>query len=97
MGDLIIRLLISLCSVYAYGQCSGSGGRGRGLGGRGPGGRVPGGRGPRGRVHGGRVPRGRGPRSGPVGMKGGNKVIVTPHRHEGVFIGKGKDDAILTN
>ncbi|KAL0728827.1 hypothetical protein Bca4012_024920 [Brassica carinata] len=76
----------------------GRGGRGRGGGRamRGPGGRGPGGRVPGGRGHGGRVPGGRGPRSGPVGMKGGNKVIVTPHRHEGVFIGKGKDEVILT-
>ncbi|KAF2600840.1 hypothetical protein F2Q68_00008247 [Brassica cretica] len=55
-----------------------------------------GGRGPRGRGPGGRVPGGRGPRSEPGGMKGGNKVIVTPHRHEGVFTGKGKDEVILT-
>ncbi|CDY27064.1 BnaA02g10840D [Brassica napus] len=67
-------------------------GRGRGEGSAMRGG----GRGPRGRGPGGRVPGGRGPRSGPGGMKGGNKVIVTPHRHEGVFIGKGKDEVILT-
>lgn len=60
-------------------------------GGRGPRGRGPGERGPRRRV-----PGGRGPRREPGGMKGGNKVIVTPHRHEGVFIGKGKDEVILT-
>ncbi|KAG5409418.1 hypothetical protein IGI04_005737 [Brassica rapa subsp. trilocularis] len=67
-------------------------GRGRGEGSAMRGG----GRGPRGRGPRGRVPGGRGPRSGPGGMKGGNKVIVTPHRHEGVFIGKGKDEVILT-
>ncbi|KAI3915039.1 hypothetical protein MKW92_010705 [Papaver armeniacum] len=31
-----------------------------------------------------------------VGMKGGSKVIVEPHRHEGVFIAKGKEDALVT-
>lgn len=29
-------------------------------------------------------------------MKGGSKVIVEQHRHEGVFVAKGKDDALLT-
>jgi rRNA 2'-O-methyltransferase fibrillarin len=29
-------------------------------------------------------------------MKGGFKVVVEPHRHEGVFIAKGKEDAIVT-
>ncbi|PWA46913.1 fibrillarin, S-adenosyl-L-methionine-dependent methyltransferase [Artemisia annua] len=29
-------------------------------------------------------------------MKGGNKVIVEPHRHDGVFIAKGKEDALCT-
>lgn len=29
-------------------------------------------------------------------MKGGSKVIVEPHRHEGVFIAKGKEDALVT-
>lgn len=29
-------------------------------------------------------------------MAGGNKVIVEPHRHEGVFISRGKEDALLT-
>ncbi|XP_076921247.1 rRNA 2'-O-methyltransferase fibrillarin 1-like [Bidens hawaiensis] len=64
-----------------------SGGRG---GGRGGGGRSGGGRG---RGGGGRGGRGGG-RGG--GMKGGSKVIVEPHRHEGVFIAKGKEDALCT-
>lgn len=39
--------------------------------------------------------RGRGGRGG--GMKGGSKVVVEPHRHEGVFIAKGgKEDALVT-
>jgi rRNA 2'-O-methyltransferase fibrillarin len=29
-------------------------------------------------------------------MKGGAKVIVEPHRHPGVFIARGKDDALVT-
>jgi len=29
-------------------------------------------------------------------MKGGAKVVVVPHRHAGVFIAKGKDDALCT-
>lgn len=37
---------------------------------------------------------GRGGRGG--GMKGGSKVVVEPHRHEGVFIAKGKEDALVT-
>ncbi|KAL3524307.1 hypothetical protein ACH5RR_017141 [Cinchona calisaya] len=30
------------------------------------------------------------------GMKGGNRVVVEPHRHEGVFIARGKEDALVT-
>lgn len=26
-------------------------------------------------------------------MKGGSKVVIEPHRHEGVFIARGKEDA----
>lgn len=29
-------------------------------------------------------------------MRGGRKVIVEPHRHEGVFICRGKEDALVT-
>uniref|UniRef100_A0A0N5CDS9 rRNA 2'-O-methyltransferase fibrillarin n=1 Tax=Strongyloides papillosus TaxID=174720 RepID=A0A0N5CDS9_STREA len=38
----------------------------------------------------------RGGARGGVGMKGGKGVIVEPHRHEGVFIVKGKEDALAT-
>ncbi|KAL8171468.1 hypothetical protein V2J09_023272 [Rumex salicifolius] len=88
------------------------GGRGRGDGGRGGRGGRGGGLGPRGadfkRPGGGRGGpgggrggpggrgRGRGGRGGGGGMKGGNKVVVIPHRHEGVFIAKGKEDALCT-
>jgi len=29
-------------------------------------------------------------------MRGGAKVVVEPHRHAGVFVAKGKDDALVT-
>ncbi|TRY96257.1 hypothetical protein DNTS_032530 [Danionella cerebrum] len=38
-------------------------------------------------------PRGRGGRGG---FRGGAKVTVEPHRHEGVFICRGKEDALVT-
>lgn len=56
------------------------GGGGRGAGGRG--GRGGGGRG--------------GKPGGPGGFKGGKTVIIEPHRHEGVFIARGKEDALVT-
>ena len=69
----------------------GGGGRGgsgmRGRGGFGGGGRGRGG---------GREGRGRGGGGRGGGMKGGSKVVVEPHRHEGVFIAKGKEDALCT-
>jgi len=67
------------------------GGRG-GFGGRGGRGGAKGGRGGRG---GGRGGRG-GAKGGRGGAKGGSKVIVEPHRHEGVFVGRGKEDLLLT-
>ncbi|KAK8335357.1 hypothetical protein V6Z12_A09G048900 [Gossypium hirsutum] len=70
------------------GRGGGGGFRGRGDGGRGRGG------GGRGGGRGGRS-GGRG-RGGRGGMKGGSKVIVEPHRHEGVFVAKGKEDALVT-
>lgn len=63
------------------------GGRGRGgFGGRGGGGT------PRGRGGG----RGGGRGRGGGGFKGGKTVIIEPHRHEGVFIARGKEDALVT-
>ena len=29
-------------------------------------------------------------------MKGGSKVAIEAHRHEGVFIARGKEDALVT-
>ncbi|KAF4102880.1 rRNA 2'-O-methyltransferase fibrillarin [Onychostoma macrolepis] len=71
------------------------GGRGGFRGGRGGGGfRSPGGDGGfRGRGGGRGTPRGRGGRGG---FRGGKQVTVEPHRHEGVFICRGKEDALVT-
>ncbi|CAD7704685.1 unnamed protein product [Ostreobium quekettii] len=65
-------------------------GRGRGRGG-GRGGRG-GGRGFRG---GGRGGRGRGGVHKP-GMRGGAKVAIESHRHEGIYIARGKEDSLVT-
>ncbi|XP_030014030.1 rRNA 2'-O-methyltransferase fibrillarin [Sphaeramia orbicularis] len=81
----------------------GFGDRGRGgfRGGRGGGFRSPDGGGFRGRGGGRGTPRGRGGRGGGGrggrgGFGGGKKVMVEPHRHEGVFICRGKEDALVT-
>jgi rRNA 2'-O-methyltransferase fibrillarin len=29
-------------------------------------------------------------------MRGGAKVVIEPHRHAGIFIAKGKEDALVT-
>lgn len=29
-------------------------------------------------------------------MKGGSRVVIEPHRHDGVFVAKGKEDALVT-
>jgi rRNA 2'-O-methyltransferase fibrillarin len=29
-------------------------------------------------------------------MKGGSKVVVVPHKHDGVFVAKAKEDALCT-
>lgn len=65
---------------------SSAGGRGGGRGGARGGGRG-GDRGGRG---------GRGGGRGAPGMKGGAKAVVEKHRHEGVFIARGKEDALVT-
>ncbi|XP_053123183.1 rRNA 2'-O-methyltransferase fibrillarin [Hemicordylus capensis] len=66
------------------------GGGGGFRGGRGGGGRGGGGGG----FRGGRGGGGRG--GGRGGFRGGKKVTVEPHRHEGVFICRGKEDALVT-
>ncbi len=30
------------------------------------------------------------------GFRGGKTVVIEPHRHEGVFIARGKEDALVT-
>ncbi|XP_070994041.1 rRNA 2'-O-methyltransferase fibrillarin-like [Oncorhynchus clarkii lewisi] len=76
-----------------FGDRGGRGGfRGRGAGGGGF--RSPSGEGGfRGRGGGRGTPRGRGGRGG---FGAGRKVTVEPHRHEGVFICRGKEDALVT-
>ncbi|KAK1266175.1 Mediator of RNA polymerase II transcription subunit 36a [Acorus gramineus] len=76
------------------GRSDGGRGRGRGFGGRGGGeGRGGGGWG---RGGGGRGRGGGGRGRGGGGMKGGSKVVVVPHRLEGIFLAKGKEDALCT-
>ncbi|XP_009408130.2 rRNA 2'-O-methyltransferase fibrillarin 2 [Musa acuminata AAA Group] len=82
------------------GRSDGGGGRGRGRGSGGRGGGFEGRGGGRGRGggaggRGGRGGRGRGGGRG-GGMKGGSRVVVQPHRHDGVFVAKGKEDALCT-
>lgn len=71
------------------------GDRGSPRGGRG-GDRGRGGAGGRGGRGGGGRGGGGGGRGGKGGMKGGAKVIIEQHRHEGVFLVHGKEDALVT-
>ncbi|GMM52868.1 rRNA methyltransferase [Starmerella bacillaris] len=68
------------------------GGARGGFGGRGGRGGAPS-RGGRGGARGG---RGGAPARGGRGGAGGAKVVVEPHRHAGIFIGRGKEDMLLT-
>ncbi|XP_007122065.1 rRNA 2'-O-methyltransferase fibrillarin isoform X2 [Physeter macrocephalus] len=76
---------------FGGGRGRGGGFRGRGRGGGGGGGGG-GGRGG-GFQSGGSRGRGRG---GKKGNQSGKNVMVEPHRHEGVFICRGKEDALVT-
>ncbi|XP_004271339.1 rRNA 2'-O-methyltransferase fibrillarin [Orcinus orca] len=69
---------------FGEGRGRGGGFRGRGRGGGGRGGGFQSG-GSRGRGRGGRK-----------GNQSGKNVMVEPHRHEGVFICRGKEDALVT-
>jgi len=84
---------------------------GGGFGGRGGGGRGGVSRGGRGGGRGGGTPRGGrggfggrggsrggfgGRGGGRGGMRGGRKTVIEPHRHEGVFIARGREDALVT-
>nr|CAA80307.1 fibrillarin [Mus musculus] len=73
----------------------GGGGRGRGGGGGGFRGRGGGGVRGGGFQSGGNRGRGGG-RGGKRGNQSGKNVMVEPHRHEGVFICRGKEDALFT-
>lgn len=90
-----INLIIGFSPGGFRGKGGGRGGGGRG-GGRGGGG------GGRGGGRGGNTPRGRGGKGGGGrgrgggGFKGGKTVVIEPHRHEGVFIARGKEDALVT-
>ncbi|PNH07991.1 Mediator of RNA polymerase II transcription subunit 36a [Tetrabaena socialis] len=66
--------------------------RGGGFGGRGGGFGARGGVAKRGGRDGGRGGRG----GGRGGMKGGAKAVIEAHRHDGVFIARGKEDALVT-
>ncbi|KXJ82253.1 hypothetical protein RP20_CCG014824 [Aedes albopictus] len=77
---------------FGGGRGGGGGGRG-GFGGRGGGGgRGAGG----GRGRGGPRGGGRGGGAKGGGFKGGKTVVIEPHRHEGIFIARGKEDALVT-
>lgn len=104
----LITRLFCWTAFSPRGGGGGFGGRGGGRGGRGGGGdrggfggrgRGGGDRGGRGRGGGRGTPRGRGGRGGGGGrggMGGGKKVYIEAHRHEGVFIARGKEDALVT-
>lgn len=84
------------------GRGGGRGGRGGGFSSRGGGGGRGGSRGGgRGSPYGGRGGRGgggggRGGGRGGGGLKGGKAVVIEPHRHQGVFIARGKEDVLVT-
>lgn len=88
---------VSSVAAFAGGRGGGRFGvRGGGVdrGGRGGGGRFGGRDGGRGRGRDGGRGRGRG--GGRGGMKGSAKTIVEEHRHAGVFIARGKEDALVS-
>ncbi|KAI9825535.1 MAG: Small subunit processome complex component [Sarea resinae] len=79
------------------GDRGGFGGRGGRGGGRG-GAPMRGGRGGRGAPRGGDRGRGGrgGGRGGRGGAKGGQRTVIEPHRHAGVFVAHGKEDLLVT-
>jgi rRNA 2'-O-methyltransferase fibrillarin len=78
-------ILVSSQTFTHTGSGAGGGVQSRGRGGPGGGGRGRGGPGGRGGNT-----RGRG------GARGGAKVIIEPHKHEGIFIAKGKESMLVT-
>eukprot|EP00871_Galdieria_phlegrea_P001154 jgi/Galph1/2039/GphlegSOOS_G700.1 len=84
---------------YGAGSARGGGNRGRGGFGRGNSGGRGGGSIGKARGRGGFSGGRGGGRGGPPkrgGFKGGSKVVVEPHRHAGVFVARGKEDALCT-
>jgi rRNA 2'-O-methyltransferase fibrillarin len=81
-----------------FGRGGSSNGRGgsMGRGGFGRGGSRGGAGGPRGGFGRGGPRGGGGDRGGRGGARGGARVIIEPHRHEGVFIARGKEDLLVT-
>eukprot|EP00931_Biecheleriopsis_adriatica_P123701 TRINITY_DN9876_c0_g2_i1.p1 TRINITY_DN9876_c0_g2~~TRINITY_DN9876_c0_g2_i1.p1 ORF type:complete len:289 (+),score=59.88 TRINITY_DN9876_c0_g2_i1:71-937(+) len=71
----------------------GKGGKGKGDKGKGKG-KVKGKDGKGKGKKGGKAKGGKGGKGG--GKKAGAKVVIEPHRHEGVFVSKGKDDSLVT-
>lgn len=49
-----------------------------------------------GRGRGGPPRGGRGGAGGRGGFKGGKTVVIEGHRHDGVFVARGKEDALVT-
>ena len=95
MKDFLIKFLF-LSSGFTPRGGSFRGGRGGGdRGGRGGFGGGRGGYGGQGAPRGRGAPRGgRGGRGGACG--GGKTVVIEPQRHSGVFIARGKEDALVT-
>ena len=75
-------------------------GKGKGDGGKGKGdGKGKGGKGKgdgKGKGKGGKGKGAKGKGGKGKGAKGGAKTVVEPHRHEGVFIARGKEDVLVT-
>ena len=85
VGGVDVRDLVSSRASTHTGSEAGGGVQSRGRGGPGGGGRGRGGPGGRGGNS-----RGRG------GARGGSKVIIEAHKHEGIFIAKGKESMLVT-
>ena len=88
-----LRYILHVSGARGGGRFGARGGIDKG--GRG-GGRFGGRDGGRGRGGGRGGPRGGGRGGGRGGMKGGAKTIVEQHRHAGVFIARGKEDALVS-
>jgi len=90
-SELFLELRLRGAGSPGKGKGKGDGGKGKGGKGKGDGGKGKGGKG-----KGGKGKGGKGKGKGGKGAKGGAKVVVEPHRHEGVFIARGKEDVLVT-